>query len=330
MSLTFGRYPTRSDGGAPAGERGSRALDAAGTPRRSAKAASDAMQQQVERFARDRDIEFTVRHSSRDRCWTGLVATIYEATPGFDETLFSNHSVSMHVGTPVGITTRCDGAVSRRFQVPGDIKIVPAGFSRIWEVEGLTTKITIGVNPSLVRTAADEMGVNADRVAIVPQLHVRDSQIEHIAWAIKAELESDAPFGRLYADSLGLALAAHLLRRYGRVPQPAHLSGISQHRLRRVVAHIRDHLADDLTLAELAGIANVSQSHFKVLFKRSTGVPVHEYVIRARVDYAVDLLLNDDAPLSEIALQAGFANQSHMALCMRRLTGKTPAALRRT
>jgi AraC family transcriptional regulator len=67
-----------------------------------------------------------------------------------------------------------------------------------------------------------------------------------------------------------------------------------------------------------------------VLFKRSMGVPVHEFVIRTRVDHAMDLLLGNDVPLSEIALQAGFANQSHMAHCMRRITGKTPSSLRKT
>ncbi|MBV9102187.1 MAG: helix-turn-helix domain-containing protein, partial [Candidatus Eremiobacteraeota bacterium] len=50
---------------------------------------------------------------------------------------------------------------------------------------------------------------------------------------------------------------------------------------------------------------------------------------RRRVDVALDLLVTNDAPLTEVALRAGFANQSHMALHMRRLTGKTPSALRK-
>jgi AraC family transcriptional regulator len=287
------------------------------------------MQQRADISPIDCDVQFTVRHTSRDRYWTGFVATVYDASVGVDETLFSTHSVSMHVGAPVGITTRCDGAVARRLQVAGDIKIVPAGFSRTWEVEGPTTKLSLNVSPALVLTAADEMGVNPNRIAIAPQLHVRDPHIEHIAWAIKAELEASAPLGRLYADSLGLALAAHLLRRYGEAARSECVARLSQRRLRHVMDHIRDHLADDLTLAELAAIANVSQSHFKYLFKRSVGVPVHEFVIRARVDHAVDLLVGEDAPLSEIALRAGFANQSHMALCMRRITGKTPSSLRK-
>jgi AraC family transcriptional regulator len=98
--------------------------------------------------------------------------------------------------------------------------------------------------------------------------------------------------------------------------------------LQRVVDYIRDHLAHELSLAELAGLAEMSPSHFKVIFRRTTGVPVHQYVIRARVEYASDLIARDRLPLSQIALQAGFANQSHMSRCMKQLTGVTPASLR--
>ncbi|MBC5801544.1 MAG: helix-turn-helix transcriptional regulator [Candidatus Eremiobacteraeota bacterium] len=235
----------------------------------------------------------------------------------------------MHVGAPLLVTSRCDGFRLHRLQVPGDIKIVPAGYSRIWETEGPTLKLTIDVSPSLVRTAAEEMSLNADRVSIAPQLHVRDPQIEYIAWALKAELETEEPFGRLYADSLGLALAAHLLRRYAPSVPDRFPSALPKRRLQRVLDYIRDHLSHDLTLGELAAIANMSPSYFNVLFKQSVGLSVHQHVVRVRVEYATALILEGDLPLSEVAFKAGFANQSHMARCMRRITGVTPGALRR-
>ena len=89
------------------------------------------------------------------------------------------------------------------------------------------------------------------------------------------------------------------------------------------------HVADDLTLCELAQIANLSPSHFKLLFKLSFGVPVHQYVVRIRVDYAIELLSRGLQPLCDVALQSGFANQSHMARCVRRATGLSPGDFRR-
>lgn len=108
------------------------------------------------------------------------------------------------------------------------------------------------------------------------------------------------------------------------------LAGLPRRRLLRVLERIADCPDGSLTLAELARLADVSPSHFKVLFKQSMGLPVHQYVIRKRVEYAVELLANTDAPLCEVALRAGFANQSHLSLWMRRATGRTPGALRRT
>lgn len=277
----------------------------------------------------DAEMRFLPRKTSRDRFWTGFHATIYEASGGFSELRHTDHSVSMHVGAPLLVSSRCDGLILHRLQVPGDIKIVPAGFSRVWETEGPTIKLTIDVSPSLVRSAAQEMGVNPDRVSIAPQLHLRDPQIEHIGWALKAELETDEPFGRLYADSLGLALAAHLLRRYAPAVPKRIPSGLPKRRLRRVTDYIHDHLADDLTLGELAEIANLSPSHFKLIFKETVGMPVHQYVIRARVEYAMDLLLRGRLPLSDVALRSGFSDQSHMARCMRRVAGITPGAVLR-
>jgi AraC-like DNA-binding protein len=87
------------------------------------------------------------------------------------------------------------------------------------------------------------------------------------------------------------------------------------------------HLRDELALEKLAEVAAFSGSHFRTLFKRSTGLPVHEYIIQRRVERARTLLLRRDLPASQIALEAGFAHQGHMARCMRRVLGLTPNVL---
>ncbi len=271
---------------------------------------------------------FRVRSSSAQRHWNGFDAIVYEASAGFSEQQFVRHNVSMQVGRPLLVTSRCNGQTVRRLQVPGDVKIVPPGVPRVWETESATIKLSMYLSSPLMLAAADAMGVNSDRVDIPPQLHVRDPRIEHIGWAVKAELEASEPLGRLYGDSLGLALAAHLLRGY----LPGRRGGsdvrLSRRRLQRVVDYIHDHLSQDLSLAELAQLVDMSPSHFKVIFKQSMGLPVHQYVIRNRVEYATDLIARGKLSLSDVALQAGFANQSHMARSMKRLTGVTPSAIR--
>ena len=277
----------------------------------------------------DRQMTFCVKSTSAERHWLGFEATIYEASAGYSELSNSQHSISMHVGAPLLITSRCDGSSVRRLQVPGDIKIVPAGVSRIWETESATTKLSMEISAPLLYSVAEGMGVkNPASVAILPQLHVNDARMEHVGWAVKAELESHDPFGRVYAEGLGVALAAHLLRRYARATEPFPRAALSQRRLGRVLDYVRGNVASDLSLFELAKIAGVSPSYFKAVFKQTTGMAVHQYVIRVRVQYAADILQRGAAPLADVALQAGFANQSHLARCMRRILGVTPGQLR--
>jgi AraC family transcriptional regulator len=276
----------------------------------------------------DREMVFRARASSVDRHWSGFEAILYEASAGYSEQQFARHNVSMQVGRPLLVTSRCDGETLRRLQVPGDVKIVPPGVPRVWETESATVKLSMYLSPSLIFWAADGMGVDPERVAIAPQLHVRDARIEHIGWALKAELETPSAAGRLYGESLGLALASHLIRTYAPARSPAGDAKLSRRRLARVFDYVQTNIGNDLSLMELAKIAGVSPSHFKTLFKQVAGMPVHQYVIRRRVEYAAELLQCGDPPLADVALQAGFANQSHMARCMRRILGITPATLR--
>ena len=273
-------------------------------------------------------MRFSARASSRGRDWSGFEATLYSATAGYSEDSFEEHSVSMQVGTPLLVTSRCDGMSLAHLQVPGDLKIVPAGATRIWETERSTVKLTMYVGPTLLCEAARGMGVDPGRVAIRAELHVNDPLMEHIGWAVKSELESDEPAGRVYAEGLGLALASRLLGRYAPRIGPRVSPGLPRRRLARVREYVRANIDGDLSLFELAAVAGVGASHFKALFKRSTGVPVHQYVIRSRVEHAARLLREGDEPLAHVALQAGFANQSHLARCMRRILGATPSQVR--
>jgi AraC family transcriptional regulator len=237
----------------------------------------------------------------------------------------TDHHINVHAGAPVRVS--CHGSTVRSVRVRGEINLMPAGTSDEWFEDDPSDSVELRVPASLVRQAAEEMGLDPDRAGIEPRFHFRDAQIEHIAWALEAESRAAFPSGQLYRDSLGLALAVHLLSSY-RAPVELR-RGLSTPQQRRVTDYIEAHLDQNLSLARLARVAGVSASHFKTLFKRSLGVPVHEYVIHRRVERAKALLLRGELPQGQVALEAGFSHQSHMARCMRRLLGVTPAALLR-
>jgi AraC family transcriptional regulator len=277
----------------------------------------------------DRPLEVLSRVSSLDRGWTGFRASIVRVAGGSSEpAVLARHNVTMLVGAPLPTVAKCDDVMDARLQAPGEFDVLPASSSVAWVDQGSSLFLAVGLEHELVRRTALEMGLDPDRVAFTPRLTCRDPQIEHLLWALKAELEVDEPLGRLYADSLGVALAAQLLRRWSDAQSKRLPGRLTNTQLKRVLSYIHDRLAGSLTLIEIAEIANVSPSHFNLLFKQSVGMPVHRYVMRRRVERAAELLTRTQLPLCDIALKAGFANQSHMALRMRRAIGVTPKELR--
>jgi AraC-like DNA-binding protein len=83
-------------------------------------------------------------------------------------------------------------------------------------------------------------------------------------------------------------------------------------------------LDGQLRLSYLAEECGLSVSHFSRSFKRSFGVPVHRYLIARRVERAKFLLRSSSAPLSEIALESGFADQAAFSRSFRAVVGTSP------
>jgi AraC family transcriptional regulator len=99
-------------------------------------------------------------------------------------------------------------------------------------------------------------------------------------------------------------------------------------RLKRVTEYITAHLDQDLTLARLGAVAYMSPYHFARLFQRSTGLPPHRFVVRARIDHAAALLAAPEPPIIRISRVVGFRSPSHFSTVFRRVMGVTPRTYR--
>lgn len=105
--------------------------------------------------------------------------------------------------------------------------------------------------------------------------------------------------------------------------------GLSPWQVRKVMCHIESHLDRTIRNEDLAALVRLNPSHFGRAFRNSFGEPPHEYVIRRRVERAQGLMLSTPASLSEIALDCGLADQSHLTRLFRRIVGESPRAWRR-
>ena len=98
--------------------------------------------------------------------------------------------------------------------------------------------------------------------------------------------------------------------------------------LRRVLEHIDTNLHRLPTLTELSTVGHMSAFHFARLFKLSTGLSPHRFVVGRRIAYAKRLLAENDLSIAAIARCVGFRTPSHFATVFRRTTGATPSAYR--
>jgi AraC-like DNA-binding protein len=108
---------------------------------------------------------------------------------------------------------------------------------------------------------------------------------------------------------------------------PHNRGGLSPKTLRRVQDHIAINLGQKITNQALAQVAKLSPSHFARAFKDSQGVAPHRYILECRVKRTQELLATD-LPLSEIAVEVGFSDQSHLTRWFREFVGVTPGSYR--
>ena len=105
--------------------------------------------------------------------------------------------------------------------------------------------------------------------------------------------------------------------------------GLAKWQINRVISFIDHGIAGHIRLAELAKIAKLSTSYFSAAFRASLGMSPHAYILSQRINHAKQKMLETDAPLCEIALDCGMADQAHLSRVFRRMTGATPSAWRR-
>lgn len=150
---------------------------------------------------------------------------------------------------------------------------------------------------------------------------VRNGQLADML--IQAHRALEARDARLTRESLFLAGIVRLLQRYGEPQPPSPHAGSEQGPVRRALDYMHANLAFDLSINELAACAGLRQFHFVRCFRRVTGIPPHACLTQIRLDQAKRLLAAGKSP-TDVALEVGFYDQSHLTKHFKRTYGITP------
>jgi AraC family transcriptional regulator len=240
-----------------------------------------------------------------------------------------SHHLTLQLGTPKTLELKANGRFRSQQIIPGNVCITPAQHLHAVRWQGDMEVLTMTLEPTFVMKALQE-SVNPEQIELVMHRGQNDPLIREILLALKAELEAGCPSGRLYGEAIGMALAVHLLKTYTTLnPRPLQSEdGLPQHKLTQVLEYIQAHLDQDIRLADLAALTQMSQYYFCRLFKRSLGVTPHQYVLQQRIEQSKRLLKQGDLAITDVALMCGFKSQSHLTTLFRKSTGTTPRSFR--
>ena len=227
----------------------------------------------------------------------------------------------------------CDDRVeTSRALTPGSIHI--NDMRREWRVD-IQSPFHV-VNFYTPRSALDQMADEEERPRIeelrcptgFAQL---DTVLENIALALRPALARPYQVNGLFADSAARTVTAHLAKSYGSFRSGAQYDkgGLAPWQERRARELLMENLGGNITLPEVAGVCRLSTSHFSRAFRRTVGAAPHQWLMAQRIERAKQLLLNTSDALCQIALAAGFADQSHFTRVFSERVKASPGVWRR-
>ena len=189
--------------------------------------------------------------------------------------------------------------------------------------------LTLYLPERLLDEVAGELVGGAPGPETMPERVTRDLRLRRALVRLHADVlrAEGRPADLLGQHEALLALLGYVLRCYGPAREVRPLGAAP-----RAVGRVRDYLharwAEPVTLAELSAVAGLSPFRLTRVFKAATGLPPHAYQVQLRVARAQEGL-RAGRPIAEVALDCGFADQSHLTRVFKRSLGFTPGQFRK-
>lgn len=219
----------------------------------------------------------------------------------------------------------------------GQVTFVPAGTPLIWKWTYHSESVHLILTPQFMQQIKEQLSETLCAAALrdaplKPLFREVNEPLRRLLLMLREEAKlADAAQGQTLSSLVNL-VGVQLCREMARRAEPQSRSQptLSPRELRHAVDFIESRLSVSVDIAEVAKECGLSPSHFARAFKGSVGCPPHEYQLRRRIQYSQDLLVH--APrrtVSEIAVELGFADESHFRRHFKRIVGVTPGQFRR-
>jgi AraC family transcriptional regulator len=233
----------------------------------------------------------------------------------------ADHLAFFHLSAPARIDCRVAGEAFVHEARVGAIGICPAGADTRCHGAGPIESLVVSIAPGALALAAAEGDVPG--AELIPRHSIEDFELFGIAQTLAAESAGGFPNGALYWNDVAARFIDGFLSRHTSGAASRSCSTLSK----TVLVAIRDFVNakpyETIEVETLARIAGLSSFHFSRAFVRSVGISPHRYVMRLRLRRARELLREGRLSFAEIAVESGFADQSHLCRWVRRVHGVT-------
>ncbi|MDB5940997.1 MAG: AraC family transcriptional regulator [Ramlibacter sp.] len=212
---------------------------------------------------------------------------------------------------------------------PHPLHLFPGGNGFRWNKDGWADVTLLTIDSASVNDVLGELGIDrgAEALWALSQAGFANPLVYHAIGSFFDAARQDC--SRLLAGTYCTLVLAELARqRPSARPLSATVPKLPRAAMARVVEHVHEHLADDLSLDDLAAAAGLSKYHFLRRFKASTGSSPLRYVTQLRVAHAKRLLAGSSRAMDDIAASCGFGGADQLARAFRRLEGVAPTAYR--
>jgi AraC-like DNA-binding protein len=210
---------------------------------------------------------------------------------------------------------------------PASLFIVHPGevhSNRAFDSLGVSYRM-IFVDAESMRYAASEVRGKETGVPFFPTAVIFDQDI--IGRYLSLHYALEQPSSSLERHTLLLNFLATLIQRFAENRTRTRAPGLERQAVGRALDYLSEHYAENISLENLARIANLSPFHFNRVFSEQYGMPPHAFQTQLRV-FRAKTLLREGWSISQVAFQTGFADQSHLTRHFKRLVAVTPGQFR--
>ncbi len=254
----------------------------------------------------------------------------YRADSGMTGVLEHKRQVLAYFPDKASIWHSLDAVETRRIDIPRGA-VAAALRNRRESIEWITsnTVFSVELDDQVLSDTAEALLGRSD-AEITPNPHINDARLSGLLEVLQTEHQLGFPTGQLFVSSIEQAISSYLVGNFARSERDPVFArgGISPRIGRRIVEFVKAHLDTDLSIAALAGIAEMSPSHFSRSFRVTFGTTPHDFIIRMRMELAKDLLSRPDLTLLDVAQLSGFKTQQHFSRVFARFVGLAPGRFR--